>query len=107
MHFAVLLFACLSSQARSQAVPGVIEFPLTDLDVKLARTAIAPAISIKSRTNESCLLTQRYVPASSGCTWRTSRRCFTKPVIRKVPVYDEGCLVDEMGVHSRDCKVKL
>ena len=101
-----LLIVWLVSNVGSKAIPGVEEFPLTDLDIQLARTATVPAISIKDGSNQTCLLTQRYGPAtSSGCTWRISRRCSKKPVVTKIPEYDAGCLADEKDIHSRDCKV--
>ena len=106
MHLPGLLLVCLAFQANSQEIPGVVEFPLTDTDIQLAETATAPAISIKSGKNQTCLLTQRYVAAnSSGCTWRISRLCSKNPVVQMIPVYDEGCSADDKGIHSRDCKV--
>ena len=103
-----ILFFTMACLAKSQVSPGVEELPLTELDIQLAQTSTAPAISIKSRKNQTCLLTQRYVPASSsGCTWRTIRKCTNKPINKKIPVYDAGCLVDDKGVHSKDCKVRM
>ena len=107
MHFSGQIIVYLTCYAGSQAISGVEEFPLTELDIQLAKSATVPAVSIKNVKNQTCLLTQRYVPASSiGCTWRISRKCSKKPVIKEIPVYDVGCSADDKGIHRRDCKVR-
>jgi hypothetical protein len=103
-----ILFLNLLYMSNAQEIPGVEELPLTEADIQIAQTASTPAISIKGSKNQTCLLTQRYVPeASNGCTWRTIRKCMTKSENKKIPVYDARCMVDEKGVHSTNCQVTI